>query len=161
MMEKAKQIIDRILLGVCIVLFIAMVILTTYQVITRYFFNLPSTYSEVLTRYAFVWLILLSATYIFGQRDHIAINLLKDKFKGTAKTVINVLIEIITIIFAVTILIYGGFRVSSLNMLQMDSMLNIPTGYIYSVIFVSGILTVLYCIYNIIHIVSDAKKEEK
>lgn len=154
-MEKAKSVLDQILKVVSVVLFISMVLLTTYQVIARYIFKSPSSISEVLTRYAFVWLILVSATYVFGQRDHIAINFLKDKVKGVGSKIINVLIECVTIIFSATIMIYGGFTVAQMNMLQYDSMLNIPTGIVYSIIPICGVLIILYSIYNIIHIINS------
>ena len=78
-MKTLKHGLDRFLAFVCIVDFIVMVLLTVYQVVVRYVFKSPSSVSEVLTRYCFVWLILLSATYVFGQRDHICITYLKDK----------------------------------------------------------------------------------
>lgn len=149
-MDKAKNILDQILKVVSVVLFIAMVLLTTYQVIARYIFKSPSSISEVLTRYAFVWLIIVSATYVFGQRDHIAITFLRDKFKGMGRKIIDVAIECVIIIFSATIMVYGGFTVTRMNMLQYDSMLNIPTGIVYSIIPVCGVLIILYSIYNII-----------
>lgn len=149
-MDKAKNILDQILKVVSVVLFIAMVFLTTYQVIARYIFKSPSSISEVLTRYAFVWLIIVSATYVFGQRDHIAITFLRDKFKGMGRKIIDVAIECVIIIFSATIMVYGGFIVTRMNMLQYDSMLNIPTGIVYSIIPICGVLIILYSIYNII-----------
>lgn len=149
-MDKAKNILDQILKVVSVVLFIAMVLLTTYQVIARYVFKSPSSISEVLTRYAFVWLIIVSATYVFGQRDHIAITFLRDKFKGVGRKIIDVAIECVIIIFSATIMVYGGFTVTQMNMLQYDSMLNIPTGIVYSIIPICGVLIILYSIYNII-----------
>lgn len=149
-MDKAKNILDQILKVVSVVLFIAMVLLTTYQVIARYVFKSPSSISEVLTRYAFVWLIIVSATYVFGQRDHIAITFLRDKFKGMGRKIIDVAIECVIIIFSATIMVYGGFTVTRMNMLQYDSMLNIPTGIVYSIIPICGVLIILYSIYNII-----------
>lgn len=149
-MNKAKNILDQILKVVSVVLFIAMVLLTTYQVIARYIFKSPSSISEVLTRYAFVWLIIVSATYVFGQRDHIAITFLRDKFKGVGRKIIDVAIECVIIIFSATIMVYGGFTVTQMNMLQYDSMLNIPTGIVYSIIPICGVLIILYSIYNII-----------
>ena len=149
-MDKDKNILDQILKVVSVVLFIAMVLLTTYQVIARYIFKSPSSISEVLTRYAFVWLIIVSATYVFGQRDHIAITFLRDKFKGMGRKIIDVAIECVIIIFSATIMVYGGFTVTRMNMLQYDSMLNIPTGIVYSIIPVCGVLIILYSIYNII-----------
>lgn len=84
-MKTLKKGLDRFLSLICIIDFIAMVLLTAYQVVVRYFFKSPSSVSEVLTRYCFVWLILLSATYVFGQRDHICITFIKDKLTGNAK----------------------------------------------------------------------------
>lgn len=149
-MEKIKKVLDKILSTVCVVVFIAMVLLTTYQVITRYVFKSPSSISETLTRYLFVWLIILSATYVFGQRDHIVITALKDKFQGGLKKAVNIFGECVVIVFAVTIMIYGGAVITRMNMLQYDSILNIPTGVIYSVIPICGVLIIFYSIINII-----------
>ncbi len=149
-MKKVKTYLDKIIATICVIIFIAMVLLTTFQVISRYVFNSPSSISETLTRYFFVWLIILSATYVFGQRDHICISFLKDKFKGTVKKVIDIVGEVIIIIFSVTIMVYGGGVVTHMNMLQYDSMLKIPTGIIYSIIPICGVLIIFYSIYNII-----------
>ena len=149
-MDKIKTVLDKVITAVCVVFFIAMVILTTYQVVTRYVFNSPSSVSEVLTRYLFVWLILLSATYVFGQRDHIYITALKNMFTGTSLKIVNIFGECVVIVFSVLILIYGGGSITSINMVQYDSILKIPTGVIYSIIPVSGVLIVFYSILNII-----------
>lgn len=148
-MEKVKTGLDKVLGVLCTIVFIAMVLMTTFQVIVRYIFRSPSSVSEVLTRYCFVWLILLSATYVFGQRDHICITFLKDKFTGSIKMFLDVLIECIIIFFSSTILVYGGFVITRMNMLQYDSILKIPTGTIYSVIPVCGVLIIFYSIYNL------------
>ncbi len=150
MMEKIKNILDKVIMTVCVVFFIAMVLLTTYQVVTRYIFKSPSSFSEVTTRYLFVWLILLSATYVFGQRDHICITALKDTFQGKTRKAINIFGECVIILFSVLILIYGGGAISGINMVQYDSILKIPTGIIYSIIPISGVLIVFYSILNII-----------
>lgn len=149
-MENLKRILDRILELSSIVIFIVMVILVTFQVVSRYIFKSPSSISEALTRYLFVWLILVSATYIFGQREHICITFVKDKFSPKVKKVIDILIQLIIIVFSATILVYGGFTITHMNMLQYDSILKIPTGIIYSIIPICGVLIILYSIYNLI-----------
>lgn len=148
-MKTIKNILDKITSVSCVVVFIAMVLLVTYQVIARYFFQSPSSVTEALTRYAFVWLIIISATYIFGQREHININVVKDKLPFGAQKVVNILIECVTIVFALLVMVYGGFVISKMNMLQFDSILGIPTGTIYSIIPICGVVIVFYSIYNI------------
>ena len=156
-MKTFKQALDRFLTFVCITDFIAMVLLTTYQVIVRYIFKSPSSVSEVLTRYCFVWLILLSATYVFGQRDHICITFIKDKLTGGAKKALEALGEAVVILFSALILVYGGSVITTMNMLQYDSILKIPTGAVYSIIPVCGVLIIFYSIYNLCEIL---KREE-
>lgn len=149
-MKTVRQVLNKILETVCVVLFICMVLLTTYQVVVRYFFRSPSSISETLTRYAFVWLILLSATYIFGTREHIAITFVKDKLTGSAAKFVSILNECITIFFAVIIMVYGGAIISHINLLQYDSILRIPTGTIYAVIPISGVMIIFYSVCNIL-----------
>ena len=54
-LKKLRSIIDKLLEIVCAFLFGAMVVICTYQVVTRYFFNSPSTVSEELLTYSFTW----------------------------------------------------------------------------------------------------------
>lgn len=144
--------------ALCILIFIAMVVLTTFQVTVRYIFRSPSSVSKVLTRYCFVWLILLSATYVFGQKDHICITFLKDKAKGKMKLFLDLLIEGVTIFFSAAVLVYGGAVITSMNMLQYDSILKIPTGTIYSIIPVCGLLVIFY---SVCHMGVCLKKGER
>lgn len=155
-MKAIKNILDKITAVSSIVVFIAMVLMVTYQVIARYFFASPSSVTEALTRYSFVWLIIISATYMFGQREHICISVVRDKLPAKAKEIVNILIEIVTIIFAGLVMIFGGFTISKMNLLQIDSILNIPTGIIYSIIPICGVIIVFYSIYNIM---LELKKE--
>ena len=133
-MKIVKNILDKITSYASVFIFIMMVFMVTYQVVARYIFSSPSSVTEILTRYSFVWLIIISATYMFGQREHINIAVLKDKLPGKAKTVVNIIIECVTIVFAGLIMVFGGFKITQMNFVQYDSILHIPTGIIYSII---------------------------
>lgn len=148
-MTKAKKIIDKITSYSSVVIFIAMVLMVTYQVISRYFFKSPSSVTEILTRYCFVWLIIISATYMFGQREHIYISVIKDKMSEPVKMVVSIIIECVTICFAGFVMVYGGFVITRMNLVQFDSILHIPTGIIYSIIPICGVIIIFYSIYNI------------
>ena len=111
-MKTVKNILDKITSYASVFIFIMMVLMVTYQVIARYIFSAPSSVTEILTRYAFVWLIIISATYMFGQREHINIGVVKDKLPGKAKTVVNIIIECVTIAFSGLVMVFGGFRIT-------------------------------------------------
>ena len=141
-MKIVKNILDKITSYASVFIFIMMVLMVTYQVVARYIFSSPSSVTEILTRYSFVWLIIISATYMFGQREHINIAVLKDKLPGKAKTVVNIIIECVTIVFAGLIMVFGGFKITQMNFVQYDSILHIPTGIIYSIIPICGVIII-------------------
>lgn len=158
-MDKFKNTLDRIIGAVSVVIMIVMVLLTLWQVFARYVLNNPSGFSEVLTRFLFVWLVVITATYVFGQKDHMAITYVKDKFSEKNQKILNIAIECITIIFASTVMIYGGSIITKMQMSQTDATLLIPTGYIYSIIPICGVVIVIYCILNILEYINIKKKE--
>lgn len=55
-LHKFRHGLDTVLSWVCALLFAAMVVVGTYQIVTRYFFGRPSTVSEELLTYSFTWM---------------------------------------------------------------------------------------------------------
>jgi len=74
---------------------------------------------------------------------------LADKLSGKNLTILNVVIEIITIAFALIVMVYGGISITSLSMTQKTASLGIPMGYIYIVIPITGIVIAVYGILNV------------
>lgn len=146
--ETLKSWVDKIVSSICIAVVGAMTILVTYQVVARYLFNSPSAISEVLSRYLFIWLILFGSAYVFGLREHMAITFIKDKFSEKTKVCIEMFTEFATVVFALSIMIFGGYSSAVRQMWQLDSALQIPMGTIYAAIPISGGLMVFYFLYN-------------
>lgn len=145
--------INKALAAVCIFLFGAMVVIGSYQIITRYFFNRPSTVSEELLTYMFTWLSLLISAYVFGKRDHMRMGFLADKVTGKAKIILEVVIEALVSAFAAIVLLYGGIAITGLTLSQTTASLGIPMGYVYVVVPITGCLITVYGILNIIDLV--------
>lgn len=157
-MKKLKQMIDKAVEWFSIGLVVVMVLLVLWQVIARYLLNSPSSFSEALTRYLFVWLVLVTSTYAFGSRDHMYISALNDRLRGKARTVVNLLIEVLTILFAACVMVFGGSIIARMQMVSLDSSLHIPMGIVYAIIPVCGVITVFYCICNILEELEKAKE---
>lgn len=140
------------------IIFALMVCIGTYQIVTRYFFNSPSTVSEELLTYLFTWLSLLAAAYVFGKRDHMRMGFLADKVTGTARKVLETVIELLVMLMVGGIMVYGGFSIMQLTMTQKTASLGIPMGVIYTILPVSGILIFLYGVLNIIDLWRTAEQ---
>lgn len=63
-MNTFRNGITRILNGLAGISFLAMVLLTCWQVLTRYVLQNPSTWSEELVGYLFAWMSLLGASLV-------------------------------------------------------------------------------------------------
>ena len=151
-MKALRNLLNTILNLVAGLSLTAMVILTTYQVITRYVFNAPSTWSEELVGYLFAWSTMFGAAIVSGERGHMNIPILVDMLKPGAKKVLLIFAEIVALLFSAIILVYGGFTVSSLAMGQMTSSLPVAVGFFYWVMPICGILMVIYSAMNIVAI---------
>lgn len=148
MLLNIKNIIDKIMEYLCILIVLLMCILVTYQVVTRYVFDNPSAVSEILSRYLFIWLILFGGAYVFGLREHMSISFVKLKLPKKIQIYLDMFSELIIVIFSSSIMILGGYSITTRQMLQMDSSLQLPIGVIYMAIPISGVIMLFYFIYN-------------
>lgn len=156
-MDNLKTVMNKILETVCVFIFAFITIVGTYQIVTRYVFNSPSTISEELLTYSFTWLALLAAALVFGRREHMAMTYVADKITGKNRKLLNIVIEIIIMLFAVSVMVFGGYSITKLTMTQVTASLGIPMGYVYAVVPVSGIITAIYSVLNIAELCKDMK----
>ena len=135
-----------------------MVIVGTYQIVTRYFFNSPSTVSEELLTYSFTWMALLASALVFGKRDHMRMGFLADKLTGVPKKVLEIFIELLIMALAGSVMVWGGYTIMQLSMTQTTASLGIPMGIVYIIVPLSGILVVVYSILNIIDLAAGYER---
>lgn len=89
------------------VLLFIMLVLVAVQVITRYIFNNPLSWTEEIARFVLVWLTFIGAVIALKQNQHVKFEYLLGKLPPVIKTVVEVLGDIITGIFLLMIIFYG------------------------------------------------------
>lgn len=157
-MEGIRKGLDKLILFICVVLFMLMTVVGTYQILVRYVFKSPSTISEELISYSFAWMSMFAASYIFGKRDHMRMVFFIEKFTKNAQKTVAIVTEIVILLFALGVLVGGGSYITSLSMTQMTPALKISMGYIYLVIPVCGIMTSIYSVLNIVDLMKNSKE---
>ncbi len=160
-LHKIRQVIDVTLSSLCVIIFALMVIIGTYQITTRYFFNKPSTVSEELLTYSFTWMALLASALVFGKRDHMRMGFLADKLTGTPRKILEIVIELLVMLLSGSVLVYGGTTIMQLTMTQVTASLGIPMGIVYTVVPLSGVIIVFYSILNIIDLAVGYEREQR
>ena len=151
-MEKIRSVLNKALNLLAGLSMAVMVILTTYQVIARYIFNSPSTWSEELVGYIFGWSTLFGATIVSGERGHMNIPILVDRMNPPLRKAFHILWEVVAFVFSASILVFGGFQVSKLAMGQQTSSLGVAVGVFYWAMPICGVVILLYSVLNIVGI---------
>lgn len=154
-MVHMRNLLDRFIQTVCCGLFIVMVAAASWQVISRYALNSPSTISEAFLRFSLVWLSMIAIAYVAGRREHVSLTLLTDRLSGVWKASLDMSIELLFIVFAGLVMIYGGAQAASGTMSQIYPMLGIPKGFLYLSLPVSGSIIVTYCLMNCLDLFHD------
>lgn len=160
-MKTFRNGITKILNGLAGISFLAMVILTCWQVLTRYVLQNPSTWSEELVGYLFAWMSLMGASLVTCEHGHMNIPIVVEKFSTNTQKILNCLGEIIAFLFSAIILVLGGVKIASLAMGQMTSSLGVPIGIFYIVLPLCGVLNMIYTVLNIIDIIQGNPEEKE
>ncbi|MEH7391436.1 TRAP transporter small permease [Bacillus sp. JJ1474] len=160
-MKKFKKILDKVLSGVCAGLLAFMTLITIYQITLRYVFNSPSTMSEDILSYSFVWVSLLGTALVFGQKDHMRLSFFSDKVKGRGQLAISIFSELLILAVAISVFLVGGKAVMGVGALQISPTLSISMDWIYIILPISGVLIIIYSLINIIQTIQEFNESGK
>ena len=147
-MHKVIRIIDTLLKNFLIGLMVALVAAVSWQVISRYVFASPSSWTEEVARFLMIWIGLLGAAYAFRTRAHLGLDLLPKKLTGRSAEILKLFTLVVVVLFSVTVLIIGGGKLVALTweLRQYSAVLGMPIAFVYSVIPAAGLLICLYAI---------------
>lgn len=152
-MTYVKRGLDVALRWLCVGLFAVLVLVVVWQVFSRQVLSAPSTWSEELAKYVFIWLGLFGAALVFGERGHIAVDALVRKLPDRWQRWNAVLGQTVIAAFAVLVLIYGGWQVSELAWNQSMPGLPLKVGWLYLALPLSGVLVLFYTVYHLAAVV--------
>ena len=153
-LNKILEILGTVTLGI-------MTILVVYQVITRYVFNAPSPFSEALSQYLFVWMIMFGSAYVYGSREHLTIDLLKDKFSPKLNMIVEFIANVCLFAFILLVCVYGGWKYTASQVNRIDPSLHISMAILYTSVPFTGVITLYYAVYNCICSIRDYQQGKR
>lgn len=150
-MNKLVQTIDSALGWFLAGLLVLMVVDVTWQVVTRFLLAEPSSFTEEIARFLLIWIGVLGAAYAYRKRAHLGLDLLTSNLPPRARRRADVVANLCCFGFAALVMVYGGVKLVALtlDLHQTSAALQVPMGYIYTVIPISGLLICLYAVVNI------------
>lgn len=147
-MKKIVHVLDVVLKNALIVLMVAMVASVSWQVISRYVFSSPSSWTEEIARFLMIWIGLLGAAYAFRTGVHLGLDILPQKLSGRSAEILKQFTVAAVVLFSVTVLIVGGGSLVLLTweLRQYSAVMGLPIALVYSVAPTAGVLICIYAI---------------
>ena len=133
---KFNAAIGKVELAITTIIMIVLTIVMTYQVVTRYFLEIPATWAEELCRYLFIWASYVGGAYAVFTWDHIEIDLVDnfinkysrnpEKFQAYFRKVILCVIIVFSCYFTY---IYTNYVIQIANLGQYSGAMEINMVY--------------------------------
>lgn len=151
-MERIYLILIKVIEALLVIVFALLVIDVVWQVLSRYVVGQSSSFTEEFARFSLIWLTVLGAAYINGSKEgHLSMDFLLLKLPAEKRIKSQKVIQVIMAAFALIIMVLGGGNLvyTTLTLGQLSSALQVPLGFVYAIVPISGVIIIFFSIYNI------------
>jgi TRAP-type C4-dicarboxylate transport system permease small subunit len=115
----------------CCSLLVATLGLIVLQVVSRYVFNTPFSWTEELARFALLWFTFVSAGFVMARRIHIAVDLLASKLGRIGTIVLDTFAMTAVVATAAVMAVAGAGFAAGANRLLAPAT-SLPMSVVYS-----------------------------
>lgn len=140
--KRLSDAIDRIVTWIVFIAIAGMILTITLQIITRVFFE-ALTWSEELSRYLLVWSSFFAATLAYKRGMHISVTFGIDRFPQKFRKYFIIFSIMLSMIFFAVSMNYG-FKLMSLQAVQVSAALRLPMRWVYLAIPVSFLIMIIH-----------------
>ena len=137
-MPFLARVAARVLDALAVVTFTGMFLCVIAQVVLRYFFGDPLTWSDELSRYLFVWCSFIGWVIAARKRSHLGIALVAERSPPRVKAAIELVGASASVAFA-GILLYYGLQITSRNADVDTVTLFFTFGVVYAIVPVAAL----------------------
>ena len=134
---------------------VAMMLVVTYSVVNRYILNTPITWTDELSGYLVVALVMLGAADALRRGDHISVDLITSRLTNRGKRVVEIWSYIVVLVFSSVLLISSKKTIDySVNFeIVSEGYLEVPMWIPQSFLILGGSLVFLVALANLVRAV--------
>ncbi|NDK32489.1 TRAP transporter small permease [Nesterenkonia haasae] len=128
--------------------------ITFAQVLARFLFNSPFSWSDELARYSYVWLTFIASAAVMSQRGHITVEVGDAKMPRRVRIGLNI-IGMAVVVVASAMLMFGSVEFLEHRASGYSTGLGIPMALFYGVVAAGVVLIGLHALINILLMSSE------
>ena len=141
-MSQALGLVRRAVQHVIILMFAVLIATVFYQVLARYLFNAPPSWSEELARFLQVWIALLASALCIQQGMHLGVDYLLHAVPPRGRAALEVLVHVLVTGFLLLLLVQG-VKILEVAAVQTSPAMGINMWYAYLAVPVGAVLMLL------------------
>ncbi len=141
-LDKAALWLERTFIMVA---FLIMVAVTFAQVIARFVFENPISWSEEVARFLFIWITMMGACHAIAYGKHFSVDFLLSQLPSRLQQHIGWIISLCVFAFAALMLGYGAYT-AWFTRNQVSPALLIPMSYPYLCVPLSGLFMIIHLV---------------
>ena len=147
----------QLVLGVvCLSVFIVAILI---QVFARYL-AIPVIWTEEVANFSFIWSVFMGASIMVNRKEHFRFTGLTEKLKGRSKLYLDILVNVIVLVFNVLLIYYGALAVQTFWNYTWISLPKLKMGYVWSCIPIMGLTMSIYLVEHIIDDLGKLRRRE-
>ncbi len=147
--EKGLDFFEKTLDLICRVFIGAIVAIIFYSVVMRYVFLHPPAWAEELSRFIFLWIIMLGAVLVTREQSHIELTFLLDLMPKKLRFVFLTVTRLLMIAFC-WVMVQQGLKIYPIVAEASSPTFGISMGWLYLSIPVGGLLMGICIVENIL-----------
>jgi len=122
--------VEKLVLAVIVMLMSVLVLVTSYQVFSRYVLNHPLRWSEELSRYLLVWIVFLGAWAALKEGRHLGMDILSRRIPPQWRPRLGVFVDAVVLAFLVAVLSIAP-EILEITSRQRSAVLRVPMSLVY------------------------------
>ena len=147
-LEKANNILQRVINGLVAIILGALVLIVFSNVLGRYIFHSSLAWSEEISRFLLIWMVLLGSISAYINDEHLGLDLLVKVLPKRLAQAVAVLGDIL-VIYALGLLISGGYNMTVESWTWTSPATSTPYGYVYIMIPVAGTILLIQALVKV------------
>lgn len=148
-MNRFKRMGDTLLERVAMAMFLLLVLVTLFQVLSRYVFPVPISFTEEVGRFLFIWVSFLGAAIVMNRDEHIRLDLFQGRVPPRAYDALRIAVYALIVVFSVGILLTSRDLLGVASR-QTAAVSRISMGVVYVVLPLSALLMMGYALTHLI-----------
>lgn len=155
-----EKIIKKITTATNFVLFLIMVIMGLVlagNIAMRFLFETPISWSNVISRYCYIYVVLLGTAISYIEGSHATFNSVYAAVPQKLKVLFNISHYLIMIIFCIILLIYGAMHVVTMWPVSSPIVPFLSIGFVYLSVPISAVIMILFLLQKILGLKNQGK----